>query len=178
MGRSWKDAACQSRPWSKCSQCGRVIVNNFIIFVTSIYNIWYILTLLDKRYFWWTNNDEWWTKFTFFGIGPRMSVKIITSWRSKMKKKRWKWKKLKCLKVAKKNKTTFLFFTKLIFQLPSTKVVQNWILHLESPSKHFWKPWYFWNENLNFSKLKICKMDEVFKSALLPYERTIWQMNK
>ena len=26
------------------------------------------------------NNDEWWTKFTFFGIGPRMSVKIITSW--------------------------------------------------------------------------------------------------
>ena len=25
-------------------------------------------------------NDEWWTKFTFFGIGPRMSVKIITSW--------------------------------------------------------------------------------------------------
>ena len=26
------------------------------------------------------NNDEWLTKFTFFGIGPKISVQIITSW--------------------------------------------------------------------------------------------------
>ena len=25
------------------------------------------------------NNDEWWTKFTFFDLGPNMCVKIITS---------------------------------------------------------------------------------------------------